>query len=703
MLFIYITIIIYFLDFRKMDYKIMQTELIKQLNMVLKKFPQYWNDEILLRPKVVEDIQNKDSVLIKSLLDNEKIRKNYATEIDHITIVDFEKLISLLKYKEYWHDSFTKYKNKIGLTSEEKYLSYNSDVVLDFPFKDCILEGGMIDENQSKNEVYYNEIIARDEIDRLLSPKIFTNTKRYSQEVTSENTIKFDEKDNLIIKGNNLIVLHSLKERYTGKVKLIYIDPPYNTGSDSFRYNDRFNHSTWLTFMKNRLEVAKSLLSSDGVIFVQCDDNEQAYLKVLMDDIFNRDNFLNTLSIFSKVSAGASGGGEDKKLKKNIEYIHIYTKDINSFDKFNSFYKRTELMEYIAKMKEENKSFKYTSVLYSLGKEEYFSTIKDGSGNDIIINKVLEYDIKSVNEIEKIEKISKKEVYQKYYSQIMTTTNAQTSIRERVWKEVGHKDEMYTATYVPKSGKNKGISTKLLFMGKQKVLVIWLKDTSDRDQSNIYKKEKLGTYWDGFSWINVTKEGKTTFQSGKKPEELIKRIINLTTKENDIVLDFHLGSGTTAAVAHKMGRRYIGIEQMDYIHDITVARLQKVIEGEQGGISKDMNWRGGGSFVYTELMELNAYFIQQIHKAQSYTELKDIFNMMCAKAYLNYQVALNKIIDESDEQGQFVDLTFDQQKEILIGILDKNQLYVNVSEIDDETFSISQNDKIFTKSFYQQD
>lgn len=143
----------------------------------------------------------------------------------------------------------------------------------------------------------------------------------------------FDEngnlQQNLLIKGNNLLALYSLRERLAGKVKLIYIDPPYNTESDSFTYNDSFNHSSWLTFMKNRLEVARDLLKEEGVIFVQCDDNEQAYLKVLMDEIFGRSNFLNQISVKMKQTSGASGGGEDKKLKKNIEYIIIYTKNMD--------------------------------------------------------------------------------------------------------------------------------------------------------------------------------------------------------------------------------------------------------------------------------------------------------------------------------------------------------------------------------------
>lgn len=266
----------------------MQTELIKELNHVLKGFSQFWNGEELHRSMVSEAISQKQPDLIKALVNNEKVRSVYGTDIDGVLIFDFDKLCSLLKYKEYWANSFTKYRNKVGLTSEGKYLDYSSDVVLDFPFKDCVLEGGMTKEDQGKDEIYYNEIIASDEIDCIFSPKVLTNAKRYTKDNIENNIAIFHEKENLIIKGNNLIALHSLRKTHSGKVKLIYIDPPYNTGNDAFKYNDRFNRTTWLTFMKNRLEAAKSLLSENGTICIQINDIEFSYLKVLCDLIFGR-------------------------------------------------------------------------------------------------------------------------------------------------------------------------------------------------------------------------------------------------------------------------------------------------------------------------------------------------------------------------------------------------------------------------------
>ncbi|MFW1795351.1 DNA methyltransferase [Acinetobacter guillouiae] len=300
----------------------MDTALIKTLKDIFKQFPNFWSGETLQRSLVIDAIQKKEADVIKALINNEKIKIIYSTDIEGVLIFDFDKLISLLKYKEYWADSFTKYRNKIGLTSEGKYLDYSADVVLDFPFKDCMLEGGMTKEDQGKDEVYYNEVIARDEIDRLFSPKFFTNTKRYTKDGIEEN-ITFDDEDNLIIKGNNLIVLHSLKERYKGKVKLIYIDPPYNTGGDSFKYNDRFNHATWLTFMKNRLEISRELLRNDGVILINLDETEHAYAKILCDEVFGRSNFVGDF-IWKK----RKGGGNDSQLiALDHDYILIFTKD----------------------------------------------------------------------------------------------------------------------------------------------------------------------------------------------------------------------------------------------------------------------------------------------------------------------------------------------------------------------------------------
>lgn len=432
-------------------------------------------------------------------------------------------------------------------------------------------------------------------LDSKLEPRILIEMENKS--------VYGDINQNMLIHGDNLLALKALEIQFTGTVKCIYIDPPYNTGAAFEHYDDGIEHSKWLSMMAERLKCLRTLLREDGTIFIQIDDNEQAYLRVLCDEIFGRNNFLNMISINAKVSAGASGGGEDKRLKKNIEYILIYCKNMDSFPGFKPIYKKTELMKYIGKMKEDGKSYKYTSVLYHCDGFELFKTIKDGAGDDIKIYKVNDYEIKSVKQVAQLEGITEAEVYSKYYKKIMTTTNAQTSIRTRIWDATDSENNMYKAVYVPRTGKNKGKKTELLLMGKQKVLVIWLKDTAEWIKGKIYKKERIGTYWDGFSWINVTKEGSVLFPNGKKPESLIKQVLEMATEEGDLVLDSFLGSGTTAATAHKMGRRWIGIEMGEHAYTHCKVRLDNVIAGEQGGISKEVGWKGGGGYKFYELAE----------------------------------------------------------------------------------------------------
>ena len=232
------------------------------------------------------------------------------------------------------------------------------------------------------------------------------------------------QSENMLIHGDNLIALQALQQDYAGRIKCIFIDPPYNTGAAFEHYDDNVEHSTWLSLMKSRLVLLHQLLADNGTIFIQIDDNEQAYLKVLCDEIFGRQNYINMVSVNAKVSAGASGGGEDKRLKKNIEYILIYAKDINNFEPFHPVYKKTELMSYIQRMKEDNKSFKYTTVLYRCENREYFKTIKDGAGDDIVIERVLDYETKSVKQVAQLEGITEEEVYEKYYDQIYTHCKA---------------------------------------------------------------------------------------------------------------------------------------------------------------------------------------------------------------------------------------------------------------------------------------
>jgi len=278
----------------------------------------------LFKNKVVEAALRLDPGLLSLLLRDERAKSTFFQEVEGIYVFDKLKFQKFISNKEFLPDSFTAFKNKIGLTAQGKFLSESKEVVLDFPYKDCILEGGQTKEDQKRKEVFWNETLASDQIDRLFEPKVLTNWKRISAKGVSEVN-RISETDNLIIKGNNLIVLHSLKHRFRNKINLIYIDPPYNTGSDSFGYNDQFNQSSWLTFMKNRLEVAKDLLALDGVILVQCSFHQFAYLKILMLDIFPK--HLCDFNIQVRHPDRSLTG--DKEYNDVIEYILIFTRNKN--------------------------------------------------------------------------------------------------------------------------------------------------------------------------------------------------------------------------------------------------------------------------------------------------------------------------------------------------------------------------------------
>ena len=324
------------------------------------------NEEFLIegqlnKNKVSESARKYDTKLLGLLMSDEEVKNHFFSNIeDDVFVFKKDVFLQFLNNKEFLPDSFTAYKTKIGLATESgQYLSENNNVVLDFPYKDCVLEGGQTKEDSKRQEVFFNETLAPTEITRLLDDKVLTNFKRYDKDGVHE-VVKLNADDNFIVKGNNLIALHSLKKRFAGKVKCIYIDPPYNTGSDSFKYNDNFNHSTWLTFMKNRLQIAKELLSPDGLIWIQTDDTEHAYLKVLLDEVFGSKRYLNTVVIKSKSSSGASGGGEDRRLKKNTEFILVYA---NEYASINIQTKPFKLMDYIQERRDNDVTFAYTQVL----------------------------------------------------------------------------------------------------------------------------------------------------------------------------------------------------------------------------------------------------------------------------------------------------------------------------------------------------
>lgn len=597
----------------------------QELEQLLSQHDAFLVEGELNKNKLAELARQYNPELLNLLMSNEKISQHFFATLETGVLV-FKKdvFLQFLNNKEFLPDSFTAYKTKIGLATGDKYLSENQEVVLNFPYKDCVLEGGQTKDNAKRQEVFFNETLAPTEINRLLDDKVLTNFKRYDKDGEHE-VEELADTDNLIIKGNNLIALHSLKKRFAGKIKLIYIDPPYNTGNDSFKYNDSFNHSTWLTFMKNRLEVAKKLLSDEGIIFVQIDDKEYAYLKVLMDNIFGREYCKNSI-VWRKVKSGKI---QSDNLPNVKEYILSYNKVKAKFNPL--FLSRNN--------EKDSKLYRY----------------KDEDGR---VYRLSDFTQKGQGE-------------PKYFGEKLL---APPSGKHWIWTQ----DRI-----------NQGLADGLIVFSKNGTPNVkrYLDDKNGIPLSDLWTDDSVQV-------ISSTSAERIEFD-GQKPEALIKRIIELSTTEGDIVLDYHLGTGTTAAVAHKMNRQYIGIEQMDYIETVSVERLKKVIAGEQGGISKDVNWTGGGSFVYAELKNDAQDFKNAIIEASTTDELLELFELAKKSSFLSYRIDPKKL-----KRAEFEQLSLAEQKQILSEIIDNNNLYVNYADMDDSDYGISAEDKKLNHAFY---
>lgn len=377
------------------------------------------------------------------------------------------------------------------------------------------------------------------------------------REVKNKKIVVNEKKPfNFLLEGDNLHSLKLLEKTHKEIIDLIYIDPPYNTGNKDFIYDDRyideedgFRHSKWLSFMEKRLRVASLLLSKEGVIFVSIGDDELSQLKNLMDEIYGEENYVNLIAVKTKNAAGASGGGEDKRLKKNIEFLLIYSKNIQYLDPFNTVYKTTEIEELLDYYKENNISWKYTSVLYNRGEKKYIGSTLDGAGDEIKVFLRKNPEFKSVNQISKLENISVKEVYRKYFYDIHMTAMPQSSIRKRVLDFIGadnlNRESLYSIEYTPKSGRNKGKIYEQFYKGQKLRLVAWFADVGLLNDKGVFKKDIEGTLWDGIELNNLTKEGGVKFANGKKPLSLIERIISMYPHNDINVLDFFAGSGTT--------------------------------------------------------------------------------------------------------------------------------------------------------------
>lgn len=613
-----------------------ETAIQQALREVVESFDeQYVAEGLLKKDAIITDLDNYKPELIEKILTNAILNEAFTEDIAGATILKINDIIQMLEVDEYWSNSYTRYTNKIGLAADNRYLDETTDVVLNFPYKDGILKAGMTKDDVSREdaeESFLNEIVAREEIDVLLDKKILKNAKKYDKNGSSPVS-EIKDTNNLIIKGNNLLALHSLKKRFSGKIKSIIVDPPYyfkkTKSSDAFNYNSNFKLSTWLVFMKNRLDVAKELLSDEGLCIIIVGEEGCAQLKLLADNIFEEDKYIGTISW--RKSDNQANIGEFAKV---TDYILIYKKSSGKLNKLPLTDKARKEYRY----SDENGYFRRQILLHKTrGKYNYELTTPTGK-------KLYGPWMKEKEEIERLDNLGK--IY---------------------WTR-GGQEQPY---------------------GK-----LYLQD-SEGQIPNDFWDNSFGTNQRGAEEIRELFRGDRLFDF-PKPERLIYNLMKISSEEGDIVLDFFMGSGTTAAVAHKMNRQYIGIEQMDYIETVAVERLKKVINGEQGGISQDVAWSGGGSFIYAELMDKNATFIDAVLNSKHSDELKAIFDDMKATLDFDFRVDLQEV-DQS-----IWDEDFEMQKKILVKIIDKNQLYHNYSEIDDETIKsqLSQSDYDFNKSFY---
>lgn len=601
----------------------------------------------ILRNAVYEAGMKMDKSLLKMLLSNAATKEKFFQEVEldgNKTLV-FDKVGFgwVVSNKEFLPDSYTRYKNKIGLVDgNEQYISNSNDVELVFPYKDCVLVGGQTKEDQKRNEIFFNKTLAPDEVDRLFASKVLVNAKRYTKDGV-ESITSFDKNDNLIIKGNNLLALESLLPIYEGQVKCIYIDVPYNTANDTFQYNDRFTHSTWLTFMKNRLEIAKKFLRFDGTIWLSCDDNEGHYLKVFCDEIFGRENFINTV-LWQKIH---STKNDAKYLSDNHDFILVYAKNKNKVNM--NLLSRTEEMNarYLNPDNDPRGPWASGDLVASGERKNGHFLIKSPTTNKV-------FDVPTG----------------KHW--VTTETNLNKMIEEgKVWFGVNGDAFPRKKRYLSE------------VMDGRKGDTWW--EHKDVGHNQEAKRELIKLF------------NRESAFATPKPERLIQRILTLATDEYELVMDFFAGSGTTGAVAQKMNRNYILVEQMEYTEKFIEKRLQKVILGENGGISQSVNWQGGGSFVYCELAQLNQKYVDALQEVETDEKVTDILKAVLATGFISDKVN-PKLIDTEAED--YKALSLDEKKAFVMEVLDSNLLYVNYSDIDDKEFAISDADKAFTKSFY---
>jgi len=557
-------------------------------------------DGAFLRNEALELGHKMDVDLLRLLLGNDATRRYFFADVDGTMVFDKQQFGWVVSNRKFLPDSFTRFRNTIGLVDAQgRSIAQGRDVELVWPFKDCVLAGGQSKEEEKREEVFYNETLAPDEVDRLLHPKVLASAKRTSADGT-QSIDTFTDEDNLLVKGNNLLALASLLGRFRGKVNAIYIDPPFNTGRDDFRYNDRFTRSTWLTFMRTRLQMAFDLLSDDGNIFIHINDEQYPYITILANELFGEDNYVDTIIW----SYGSASGGRAAGTK--LVGIHDY-------------------ILHFAKNRPNRAAYKLYTPYSDKYVKDWFK-YRDEDGRP----------------------------YQR---------------RQRGRDEKG--ESVWERQYLDES---KGVPGT----------TVWADIKQNYADPRAYKEDQK-------------QHSEMTGYDTQKPEKLLKRILDHSTRPGDLVLDFFGGSGTTGVVAHKMGRRWIMVEQLEAGIQTEMKRLTDVVNGVATGISKDedVEWKGGGSFVHCELKQLNDALVERVMEATTPEDLIAIWEEVRGTGFVRYHIHPDLF-----DLERFQALSFDKQQKIVIATLDKNQLFVNHCDIDDADYGISDEDKAFNASFY---
>ena len=663
-----------------------------KVEKLLSEIPDFTDENKNLKINVIKDYADNGNIkLLEPLLKNAQTKKAFFTPILDSFVFNTAKFKEFLEYSSACN-SYSKYLGKkIGLYMGDSSLLDRNEVVLNFPFKDCVLEGGQrkedgldtyyeynekkgeYEEKQSKRrEVFYNEVLAQDEIDSLFSPKAFCNTKRYEKgkaekctklnrdaELNTKRGLPEDTiTDNLIIKGNNLLALHSLKKEFAGKVKLIYIDPPYNTRNptaDTFIYNNNFKDSTWLTFMRNRLEIGKKLLSKDGCLIIAIDENEHSYLGVLLHELFDTEYEIHNITIVHN-PRGVQGTNFSytnesayfviPKGNKSIVDRKIAPDEIewSTLRNWGTESERTDAKNCFYPIRVDK------TTLNIIGFGDVSPDDYHPNGTNVMKGKeILVYPVDSKGV-------------------------------ERKWRYAKQSVE----------------SIKHLLRAREKSGVIDIEIGKDFGQ---YKTVWANPMYDANEYgTKIVKDlvPNCPFSFPKSLWNVYDCLYSVVGKDKEaIILDFFGGSGTTAHAVEELNkndngkRQFILCEQMDYINTVTVPRVAEVQKRNEGG-----------SFVYLELAKKNETALEQISDCKSLEELTELFDELCSKYFLHYNVRVKEFRKEIESE-RFKQLNLKQQKEMFSRMLDLNQLYVNTDDRHDKNTGLTEDDIAITEDFYQ--